>query len=117
MSRTAIRQLKFNLTCLKEMSTAWTWGLRAIRSLQILAEGWAMNELLYAHGDKPSATEKMADANPAEDDGNQANSSANMNLLDNHLQNIDWLLDFDDGLGHEPMDINDFQNGFWAMFP
>ncbi|OKL62053.1 hypothetical protein UA08_02149 [Talaromyces atroroseus] len=114
MSRTAIRLLKFNLTCLKEMSTAWTWGLRAIRSLQILAEGWAVNELLHAQGDRPSATQNTLDSNLARG-SNQSNSAASP--LDSHLQNIDWLLDFDSGLDHEPTDIYDSNNGFWAMIP
>jgi hypothetical protein len=37
-----MRLLKFNLTCLDEMSIAWQWSIRAIRALQILAEEWTV---------------------------------------------------------------------------
>jgi hypothetical protein len=95
------------------MSTAWTWGLRTIRSLQTLAEGWAVNELLHTQGDMPPTTKNnnTSDSNQS----NQPNSAASP--LDGVPRNIDWLLDFDSGFDHEPTDIYDSNHEFWAVIP
>ncbi|OJJ42372.1 hypothetical protein ASPZODRAFT_105265 [Penicilliopsis zonata CBS 506.65] len=111
-SPTAIRLLKFNMTCLKEMSTAWTWGLRAIRSLQILAEGWAVNEKLFLHAPRDDPKH----SSQTQDSIQQSNEVAPGWWEGSPANNINWLLDFDSGLDHEPADMFDFNNGVWAIF-
>lgn len=66
--------------CLHEMAQAWTWSLRAIRSLQILAEDW----LELARTDSP-------DFNRAKSPG-AASQGMPLSVDDGVL---DWLMDIE----------------------
>jgi hypothetical protein len=128
-SNNAIRLLKFNMTCLQEMSVAWNWSLRAIRSLQILAEEWSVNEKLHAQNtrtarDAPSVQNTATDADigglGSVDIGAPGNETvfpdgASSTMLETSPENIDWLLAFDSGFADAKMDFAYFDPDLWEM--
>ncbi|KIX92443.1 uncharacterized protein Z520_11918, partial [Fonsecaea multimorphosa CBS 102226] len=129
ISRSAIRLLKFNLACLQEMSTAWSWGLRAIRSLQILAEEWAVNEKLHSQGNQkpgnvvPTALvmNELDLGGPSAGNDNSSDTTdgpidgAAAATFETSPQNIDWLLSFDSVFSDPQMDYNFFDQDIWGM--
>lgn len=128
-SRAAIRLLKFNLTCLQEMSIAWNWSLRAIRSLQILAEEWSVNERLHAQNEQKALggesstdpTTLLEPGIPFQGDQSALGSEdvfANMTppaIYETSPENIDWLMAFDSGFSDVPMDLSFFDQDLWEM--
>ena len=128
-SRAAIRLLKFNLTCLQEMSVAWNWSLRAIRSLQILAEEWSVNERLHAQNDHKAlggessseltaVTASNMSFNPDQNVLGSEDVFANMSppaMYETSPENIDWLMAFDSGFSDVPMDLSFIDQDLWEM--
>ncbi len=131
MSHAAIRLLNFNMTCLQEMSTAWTWSLRSIRSLQILAEKWAVNENLHAQSDQKPTVPAPAAMTTTDMDvegfggfndlgpemGTDPLDAFASTILDAGPENIDWLLAFDGRESDPQMDYAFFAQDLWGMGP
>jgi hypothetical protein len=80
VAQTANKPLKYNTMCLHEMAQAWSWSLRVIGSLQILAEDW----LELTKTDSPNFTNAQP-SNPA----SQGKTPSNEKRV------LDWLLDID----------------------
>lgn len=127
--RAAVRLLKFNLVCLQEMSIAWSWSLRAIRSLQILAEEWSVNERLHAQNNQTAVADEPT-VTPVTEVGlgtlNQIDGDAPgseevvLDLTPSAIyetlpENIDWLMTFDSGFSDMPMDFSFFDQDLWEM--
>ncbi|KIW81447.1 hypothetical protein Z517_04472 [Fonsecaea pedrosoi CBS 271.37] len=129
ISRAAIRLLKFNMACLQEMSTAWSWSLRAIRSLQILAEKWAVNEKLHAQNNHKAenlmptglAMHELNIGGPGPGNDNSSNTThapigtAAAAASPTSPDNIDWLLSFDSVFPDPQMDYGFFDQDIWEM--
>ncbi|RDW65071.1 hypothetical protein BP6252_10722 [Coleophoma cylindrospora] len=99
--RTAIRLLRFNISCLEEMSTAWSWSRRAILALQLLAEEWAISE--------SSSQEKHQEASSVHTEIPAAPAitseicvptvaSGSEDFSFSTTDDINWLLQYDAGL-------------------
>ncbi|OAG41953.1 hypothetical protein AYO21_03688 [Fonsecaea monophora] len=129
ISRAAIRLLKFNMACLQEMSTAWSWSLRAIRSLQILAEKWAVNEKLHAQNSHKAenlmptglAMHELDIGGPGAGNDNSSNTThapigtTAAAAFATSPDNIDWLLSFDSVFSDPQMDYGFFDQDMWGM--
>lgn len=117
------------MTCLQEMSIAWSWSLRAIRSLQILAEEWSVNERLHAQNgrgivpEQPVGTETTGLGVGTHDLISEPGFGNNVAPIDATPQalyetspeNIDWLMSFDSGFSDMTMDFAYFDTDLWEM--
>jgi len=110
ISGNAVRLLKFNLSCLEEMSRAWSWSLRAIRSLQLLAEDWAVGEKLSSNSRQPAMRAQKAPSDsfstaelpapdygplamPVDDDDSHDWDDHDWGQVEDQW-NLDWLMEY-----------------------
>lgn len=111
------------------MSIAWSWSLRAIRSLQILAEEWSVNERLHAQNSREIVATQPVETDTAGlgigthgliGDPGSGNNAVPLDAVPQAIyetspQNIDWLMTFDSGFSDMTMDFAYFDSDLWEM--
>lgn len=101
--------------CLHEMAESWSWSLRAIRSLQILAEGWAINEKTISNKTASSEQTRPGTAEELFDSTHQNFSHADSQkaILDVDDGVLDWLMDYDSTVRGPAIESLVFDQHLW----
>ncbi|KAM0144697.1 hypothetical protein ACHAP3_000729 [Botrytis cinerea] len=121
LRRKAARLLCFNFSCLQEMSVAFVWSKRTMRTLQLIAKHWSVDELLKEKTNILQAPEtkddRQAPSNAETDEAlpSPVDVSVPGGLEeDSMLANMDWMLSYDLGEGGED-ELVDLDFSLWEF--
>ncbi|KAL5334411.1 fungal-specific transcription factor domain-containing protein [Aspergillus crustosus] len=106
-ARPAAKLLKYNIMCLTEMAQSWSWSLRAVRSLQILAEDWFPGLGRAERGERRNAGSRVGGYFKAGFGGEIETETEGAQVLD-------WLMDLE-STGPGEVGGMDFDQHLWSV--